>query len=494
MRSSFLSFLLHVSVMAAAVAGCTTKNNPDVCCVSAVDCARLGVDDPRPCGAGQACRDFGCVAAECATSADCTAPGAPVCVDQLCVAACREDADCAGAAGPICASDGACVGCLADAQCPASAPFCDAEDRACRGCEADAECASGVCLEMDARCAAEAEVVFVSAQGADTGECSRSAPCKTLQYALTKVLFPTRLVIHVAGGTLTLGSDITFTVPVYLDGTNTTLLGDGSGPYLQVMSAGGGPATVANIAVAPTTGTGFTVTAMNTLRLFNVNASLPVENLGGTLIARSSRLGGVTCTSGTATIERCQFVGSRVESSNCQLAISSNLFDENGSDALSVSGGRVILENNLIIQAYELADTVLVVNAAAGSAVQFNTFVNTSVLASDGVALYCDSTVDVTSNIFAYGSKHPHGGSMCASRYSLYDSVALPAQTGGVGNKVADGASMFANRASRDFHLSPMSPAKAAAESGLSVAEDFDGNPRPVPVGTRPDIGCFEAP
>jgi hypothetical protein len=96
-------------LLAIAAAACTTKRTEGVCCVTEADCAQLGVGEPRPCEVGQACRAFECVAAECATSAECTSPDAPVCIDGLCVASCRVDADCAGAAsGPHCASDGAC--------------------------------------------------------------------------------------------------------------------------------------------------------------------------------------------------------------------------------------------------------------------------------------------------------------------------------------------------------------------------------------------------
>jgi hypothetical protein len=89
---------------------------------------------------------------------------------------------------------------------------------------------------------------------------------------------------------------------------------------------------------------------------------------------------------------------------------------------------------------------------------------------------------------------HPHGSSTCAARYSLYDRIALPEQTDGMGNRVADGAAFFVNRSSQDFHLAPASPARSAGESGTGVTRDLDGRPRPSPIGSAPDIGAFEAP
>jgi hypothetical protein len=487
---------LLVIVIAMSSAACTTKATEGVCCVTAADCVMLGLDAPRPCDVGQACRAFQCVASECATSAECTSPDAPVCADNLCVASCRTDDDCAGAAGGSrCADDGACVGCFTNADCPSSAPFCDAEDRRCRGCEADAECESGVCLEMDGRCAAESEVAFVSSVGQDLGECSRAMPCASIVYASTKLQFPTRLVIHVAGGQFTV-ADMVLDSPIYIDGTNTSIGGDGSGPYVHVTSSM--PVTLSNLTIDPASGPAVTAAADATLRIYNSSIHRGVETTGGTIIAARSRFAAATgatavkCTSGTVAIDGCHFT-SIVHSTNCQMAVSSSVFDLKDDRALSASG-RITLENNLFIQSYELADSVTLVSNAPGSRVRFNTFVNTSTVASDGVALYCDATLEVTSNIFAYGSLHPHGISTCSARYSLYDTVALPEQTDGVGNRVAAGATFFADKANRSFHLAPASPARGAAELGTGVTRDLEGRRRPSPIGSAPDMGAFEAP
>jgi hypothetical protein len=64
----------------------------------------------------------------------------------------------------------------------------------------------------------------------------------------------------------------------------------------------------------------------------------------------------------------------------------------------------------------------------------------------------------------------------------------------GEGNIVADASTFFINQTARDFHLSAASPAKGAAAPGSSIADDFDGNPRPAPAGSRADVGCFEVP
>jgi len=98
----------------------------------------------------------------------------------------------------------------------------------------------------------------------------------------------------------------------------------------------------------------------------------------------------------------------------------------------------------------------------------------------------------VTSNIFAYNSMHPNALD-CGLRYSLYDSVALPQFAVGVGVVQGDRSAFFVDLAGKDFHLSGTSRARGASEPGLGVSDDFDGNPRPAPIGSVPDMGAFEA-
>jgi hypothetical protein len=149
------------------------------------------------------------------------------------------------------------------------------------------------------------------------------------------------------------------------------------------------------------------------------------------------------------------------------------------------------IENNLIMNSVGLADSMVVNAVAPGSTVRFNTFVNTSGLPSDGTALECDSTPVVTSNIFAYNSMHPFNPTnSCRSRYSLFDSTALPEQSAGVGNQTADAATFFVDPQRKDFHLVPNSPARGKAETGLGVVDDIDGQPR----SAKPNVGAYEAP
>ena len=168
----------------------------------------------------------------------------------------------------------------------------------------------------------------------------------------------------------------------------------------------------------------------------------------------------------------------------------------NGS--VNATNGSLKVTNNVIIESDGATDSMFVNAVTLGSVVQFNTFVNTTAVTSDGVALACDDTVAVSSNIFAYNSMHPMGPpsniGLCNATFSLFDSSAVAEHTAGTGNQVADVNTFFVDKASSDFHLASSSPAKEAAEPGLGVTVDFEGNPRPSPANTEADIGALEAP
>jgi hypothetical protein len=246
----------------------------------------------------------------------------------------------------------------------------------------------------------------------------------------------------------------------------------------------------------PSSGDAAMVGASSSLRMYRTEVTGSVTTNGGTVAAiKSTFSSAISCTDGAVAVDASSFKNAPVSGINCQVMVKNSRFDMQTSGSVSVQGGFAKIENNVIMNAYEFADSMFVTTVAPGSFVRFNTFVNTSGVASDGVALYCDSTPLVTSNIFAYGSQHPGNGTpRCVARYSLYDSVALPEQTAGTGNKVGDSSTFFIDKIGKNFRLSATSPARGAAEPGLDVSQDIDGAPRPVPAGSQPDMGAYEAP
>lgn len=483
-----------ICLLVALSAGCRTSPNPDFCCVTAETCAAAGLhDERRPCEAGQACKDYGCVAADCRSSADCTSPEAPTCLEGLCVAGCSADDDCAGVTGrPRCdASDATCVGCLSNDQCPADRAFCDADTRSCRGCTADDQCASGVCIEATGICAADSAIIYVTDTGVDAGTCSKSAPCKTMAFAMG-LTSPARNVIRVLGGSFYLGDNVVYTGDsVVIDGNNTSLI-SGSRPAIQVY----GDAVIEGVRLSSTYFLDplLRITSGGNLRLTRVaieHGQLEVRT-GGELDAVDIKMvnGDLRCQGGgVLAVRRSNFEQSQF-GSVCKLNLSASRF-EPPPGFLPVTlfqGPAKLIENNVFIGTGN--DGFLIGITGAGSLFRFNTVVNTSSITGSAVAVGCEDGVEMTSNIIAYNSTSPLS---CASRYSLFDIAGSQEVDRGIGNVSADIVTFFQDRQAGDYHLSSNSPALGIGEPGL-VTTDLDGNARPVPAGTLPDVGAYEAP
>ena len=473
-------------------AGCT-KPNQDFCCASDAQCSALGSDELRPCQSGLACNAGTCVAKECDTSADCSDPSKPVCILNLCEARCESNADCDGLPDrPLCASDGVCVGCIDSSQCPADANICDAEDRTCRGCESDDECPGGVCIESSGMCVADAEVVFVSSVGADSGTCTRSAPCASLGFAFGKVN-ASRPVMHLLGGKLNVNATVSLTAPVTIDGTNNMLTAPATGPIFSVSNAA--HAAIENVMLGTANGAVVTVQGGGSAELYATSlagSGVTVSNGSFAATASTFAMSGVTCSNGgTVTVETSSFTPGGIGGTGCSITMRRNRFDGITSHALFVDGGSVVMENNLLTTPSEFVDMVHAGGGAPGSTIRFNTFVNTSSLLQSPNAIDCDASIDVTSNVFAYNSTNPINGTGCVTHASLFD---VPgAVDAGAADFSGDAALFFVDRAAGDFHLAAQSPAVERGEAGL-VTVDLDGHARPDPAGSAPDVGAFEAP
>jgi len=312
----------------------------------------------------------------------------------------------------------------------------------------------------------------------------------------------TRNVVHLASGVLPLtASTIQVSYQLVIDGADTVIRKPTNVPLFSLSYAGS--VTVEGVSIRGSSTTfddpTLTIGAQSTLRLVNTQLEdAGITLMNGAVELRHTRVTtvrpsfeAIKCDSGTVTASSMTFERTYVSTSNCQVTLRRSRFESGNDRTLFASGGLVLVENNLVVNSNDLADAMRVVSAAPGSTIRFNTFVNTSGIASDGVALACDATVLVTSNIFAYASMHPHGyQDQCHSRFSLYDSIAVPTQTAGEGNKTSDGATIFVNRLASDFHLGSSSAARGGGEPGLPVNEDYEGVLRVSPV----DMGAFEAP
>jgi hypothetical protein len=216
---------------------------------------------------------------------------------------------------------------------------------------------------------------------------------------------------------------------------------------------------------------------------------------------RASHIGSLTsqnpteidCNNAKLHVDRNVLETAFATSNACEGTVTRNRFESSRDRSVQWSSGLLVMENNLIIHRDGFNDSISIVLLPSGSTMRFNTVVNTTALASDGAALNCDGSAEITSNIFAYNSGHPIKGTNCVTRFSIFDDVSTT--SAGTGNQVTGIDTIFVNRGAGDYHLAPASIARAAAEPGLiMVKEDFDGNPRPAPAGTTADSGAFEAP
>ncbi len=445
---------------------------------------------------------------QCTLNSECTDPSVPFCIGGACNANCDESTDCVDPANAVCATDGACVGCETATDCTGvNAPICDPSARACRGCEADAECGGGVCIEAEGGCVADDEVAFVADMGTDIGTCTRAAPCATVDFARAQAAG--RRVIKVLGGSLDIFNfPIKLTGDVVLDGDNTSLGSNATaitvtGPSTAIVE--GFRVTVpTDMTIPAIRATGFganpifhAITVVPGAGGFGIHATVSSE-----VTLQHSEIGAlgsstteVQCQNAKIHIDQNRFHSSFVSTGTgaCEGTITRNQFESNNDRSVQLDGGPMVIENNLIVHNGGFNDSMLVINMRPGSTIRFNTLINTTAVPSDGAALSCDNTVEVTSNVFAYNSGHPITGAGCATRFSIFDDVSVT--SAGTGNQTTGIETIFVNRAARDFHLAPTSIARSAAEPGqLMVKVDLEGNPRPNPAGTNSDCGALEAP
>jgi hypothetical protein len=458
-------------LMAAALAAaCSTTAAPGVCCIGREDCGRLGLAEDRLCPAGQACVDLLCVVPSCSTQG-CTAD-APVCdvTTDVCTG-CTASSDCSRFSEmDICDSQtGACVECLAQVDCTdARKPVCDGNS--CRVCRLDAECPSGACGE-DGACVPETNIIYLRPDGLDAGTCPRGAPCKRIQFGVTRTSLSRNHIVLTAGlydlgdGSETITSLNTPAQRLFLHGGGSVISTTGEVDAistevdlvvrdLEIVGGSGGIHSVA-------TGRG----VLERVKFRNggrgiafygdvLMQEISFENVAYPLLLRgAARL----------TLDRGII-------KNPYIAISSNAYTT------------VVDISNLLV--YGAVDVAFNLGVSAGGTVSFTTI--------------ADSGTDSGSGPRAFQCP-PSGLTIRSSIIWAPGTVARPAIDGGctlassiVGPTAVPGATnvdpLFVDAAGRNYRLGLGSPARDMVDTG--PAADFEGDPRPQ--GARFDIGADE--
>lgn len=464
MRLSLL--LSFVGALLVAGPACT-KPNPAVCCLDAADCNEVGISEVRSCDPGLACVEHQCVVPGCA-EAGCGAE-APVCNIQADVCeGCAESADCSRfPATPVCdvAGGGACVQCVGAADCSDATPVCEAN--ACRACRLDSECPSGACGD-DGACVPEAAIVYLDPGGTDSGSCTRDAPCRSLEFGISRTSPGRAHVVTAKGGytsaPLFVAPQSTAAAQLFIHGGGATLAcscsGDGNFIAFAV------PVTIRDVNIAGNPNfTALSFSARTLLERVRVsNASVGIDVTADVVeaidVIVDNSYTGISLFSGTLKLDRGVI-------RNVQTGI-----------AAAGNGKMVELQNLLVHDA-----TALALDLSAGT-VSFSTIADSGTDAGTGPrAVKCSpGAVTVRSSIvWAPGATTRVPMEGC----NIVTTLAGPTPVAGASNSNPQ----FVDSSAGDYHLASSSPARDMVENGPSF--DFEGDARPQ--GTRFDIGADEA-
>ena len=449
------------------LAGCGTRPNPAVCCVSQADCNALGVDEMiRECADGLVCVDHACVAPQCELDLDCD-PNNPFCVEGTCVA-CRDEADC----GDL-------------------TPICDVATRECRACVEDADCESQACDFETGACLAPNAVLYASPTGSDQAECSQSQPCSvTKAVSAANAARPT---VKLASGVY--NANLVIDRMLSLHGKGATVIVGDSGPGLLVINSAN--ARVYDLSLVNNNTTGGAETLLGILCESRDSINTPRLSLTR-VVVDTQRM--------PMFINLCRLTVSQSTVKSPRNTMTHNLFiAANGGTAFfdrsRLIGGNsigaiesTITFTNSIIEGVlaSSTDPALVTNLGSIS-ISYSTVFDTPLNCTTGAVAACASSardgVCIENSIVNKPSSLSDTitGDRCRCDYCLV-SPQQGAVTGS--NNLIGDSPEFVDSVMGDFHLRAESAAIDAAHPTLPGTADFDGVARPQ--NGRSDLGAFE--
>lgn len=477
-----MKFLVAALVV---LVGCSTKPNPNRCCIDAADCSAAGIPDVTPCADDLVCRGHQCIAETCTASNQCDL-SAPFCVDGACGAMCTSDEQCPGNGGDpanvYCVS-GVCVACRTDGNdCPADAAIC--EGGVCRGCAADADCSSDAC-DLDAgQCLDETTVLYAAPSGSASSDCSKATPC-TFARALS-IADSSRPAVKLAPGTYSEGITFSgaFTLTVYGPATISVvnLYGNANGLRLR------------DIELAPYVNCEASASNLPhpqvDLRRVKINADLNVYG-----VAISGSLCDISGSNLSIVADHGNNVGAAIQLNGAGGTGASNATFERttidgGDPAFSLAQASTISVVNSVFSNqgtnYGLAILQSGSGAAESGTIQFSTFYNSTVTCPASGTAFLNFANNVFLNTRSGAAMNTVSGTGCTHRYDMIK----PQSTSPGSTNLLNMDPRFVDAAHGDFHLMAGSPAIDAADSAATLSTDFDGTTRPQGAGR--DLGAFE--
>jgi len=488
----------YVLLLIIALAAACSKPNDFACCTSADDCKSVGIDYVKGCQTGQFCENHTCVAASCSADTDCPAehpvcdgmcvdcdathgcsPRSPVCdlTEKTC-GLCTAESDCSGfTTTPHCDStSGGCVECRNGSDCSGTTPVCDAQS--CRACRTDSDCDTLACAD-DGSCVAEANVVWVSPSGIDSGSCTRASPCRNLSYAVLQSSSMRPHIVFAAPETnsglkvsITSGSTTAPMLYIHANGSTFTEPTNGQGTMLDL----GIPTLVRDANFYSQTGTMVPIDARSAMtRLEHVTFNHTNKILiDGTTVATDLRLDHVYPQGGYDIV-----VGAGVDFTLTRAVVT-------GSPVITTAAGAHVHITNLM--AYGISLMPLDLQLATGE-LQFSTITGDFVNYSDPCVMTCTGTMHIISSIiWAPACMDSTGSNDAVPDGCSYQSSIVSNSTPPPGTTNTD--PMFVNFAANDLHIQATSPAVDAVDMGPPI--DFEGDKRPG--GVKFDIGADEIP
>jgi len=169
-----------------------------------------------------------------------------------------------------------------------------------------------------------------------------------------------------------------------------------------------------------------------------------------------------------------------------------NRFDGNRASysggALFLVKGTPVLQNNIIVNNYAAEKAGGLFLHTVKVSMYNNTIANNSSPLAGGILAFREASADVVNSILWNNS----GGEIVCDLGGTANVSYSDVMGGFVGICNMNIDPKFANEGAGDYRLAYDSPCISVGTANGAPEEDIDGNPRPDPIGTTPDIGACE--
>jgi hypothetical protein len=348
---------------------------------------------------------------------------------------------------------------------------------ACRACALDADCDSAVCDAATGMCVAEANVLYVSPAGPDTGTCTKAQPCSIVQ--ATAVADQTRNNIKLAAGQYSAHVVMTNKTLIFY-GVGATISAQGTNPVFEVDDNArlriNGASLIANTGNTAIRCEG-AAAATHTLELFRTT----VDNTSTTMVANPC----------TVTVDE-SVLRTTNTSSYAVLLVGPSVGKFNRTRFVGGGNGIGGLANptvQITNSAFKNMGTAANHGAfvGAGFNVSFSTLVDSVVECSAQGA----TGLTLNSSIVYWAASGAPADTVINQNgcTSVKNSVIFP-NSQPVGATNVSMNPQLKNVVTDDYHLLAGSPAIDRGDPASTNAIDFDGVPRPQ--GAQRDSGAFE--